>query len=328
MLDWKQENEKWYCYKDDEKVKGWIQDEKGLWFHLNDKDASLDTEFFQTATDGDFWFYAYPEKTEKDKNTHYVGECGVGWQEVDGKWYYLCPEKTTNYSIEYPKCSMMTNWYKINEKWYYFLTEKREFDSNTHWKGEMVCGTTLEIDGKEYSFNSDGSLVEDSSEGLVSDDCVSFVKGYEDFYSNAYYDGTGYTDAQLTIGYGTTKASVSEAFSDGINSTITEEKACYYLKQEIEKMAKIIKADLDSKGVTLTQCQADAFYSFSYNCGESALLSSTLYRNVVAGIRDSATIIANFQAWSKAGGQTLQGLYKRRTAEANMFLNGVYDSTH
>ncbi|MDU5105002.1 MAG: hypothetical protein E6240_21655 [Clostridium butyricum] len=59
-------------------------------------------------------------------------------------------------------------------------------------------------------------------------------------------------------------------------------------------------------------------------CGTAGLLSSTLYKNVVAGIRDSNTITSNFQAWSNGGGKRIEGLYRRRTKEASMFLYGDY----
>ena len=116
------------------------------------------------------------------------------------------------------------------------------------------------------------------TDNIVSDDCVNFVKGFEGLSLEPYYDGTG-TDAQYTIGYGTTKASETEAFE---NTPITEEIACYYLKLEITKMAKIIKSDLDTKGIYLSQPQQDA------------LLNSTLYKYIVNGGRDADTITSYF----------------------------------
>lgn len=252
---------------------------------------------------GDYWYFLNGNGTMQ-----------TGWyRDANGKWYYF------NESGQ-----MATGWIQVSDKWYYL------YEATNAAQGEFIGTTayscTKIIAGKSYAFDADGVWKE--STGYVSENCVTFVKGYEQFYADAYYDGTGNTDAQLTIGYGTTKASVPEAFNNGTESTCTESEACGWLNQEINKMAAIIKADLDAKGVALTQNEFDGLMSFSYNCGESALLGSTLYKNVVAGIRDVDTITANFQAWSKAGGQRLQGLYKRRTAEANIFLNGVYDSTH
>jgi lysozyme len=253
---------------------------------------------------GDYWYFLEAN-----------GSMKTGWyQDANGKWYYFND-----------KGQMMTGWLQYNSKYYYLYEATNSAQCEYIGTTAYSCTKTLS-DGKSYTFDADGVMQEDT--GYISDDCVAFIKGYEDFWSKADYDGTGYTDAQLTIGYGTTKASVPEAFPDGIKSTCTESDACSWLAQEINKMAAIVKADLDAKSITLTQNEFDGLMSFSYNCGESALLGSTLYKNVVAGIRDVDTITANFQAWSKAGGVTLSGLYKRRTAEANIFLNGVYDSTH
>ncbi len=247
---------------------------------------------------GDYWYLL-------DSNT---GVMLTGWQkDFNNNWYYLDP--TTG--------QMQVGWLRLDSKWYYL-----EEQSNGN-KGVAYKSGTFTIGGREYTFNDDCAIVENAS--LVSDDCVNFIKGYEGLSLEPYYDGTGYTDAQLTIGYGTTKASIPEAFE---NTPITEEQACYYLKLEITKMAKIIKADLDSKGVSLSQSQQDGLYSFAYNCGELALLNSSLYRYIVNGGRDADTIQSYFCMWNKAGGVELAGLKARRVAESNIFNNGVYDSTH
>ena len=82
----------------------------------------------------------------------------------------------------------------------------------------------------------------------------------------------------------------------------------------------VIKSDLYYRGIVLNQNEFDALVSFSYNCGTDGLINqSTLYKNVVAGVRDSATITANFQAWSNGGGMRIEGLYRRRIKEAAMF---------
>jgi len=91
-----------------------------------------------------------------------------------------------------------------------------------------------------------------------------------------------------------------------------------------KKYAPVVKADLDLRSVTLAQNEFDALVSMAYNIGTGGLLGSTLYKNVVAGVKDSATITANFQAWSNGGGQRIEGLYRRRTKEVAMFLNGDY----
>ena len=232
------------------------------------------------------------------------GTMATGWiKDKDGRWYYLDSNG-----------AMQTGWLQDKGKWYYLNTV------GNGYKGEMYSNGTYNIDGKEYKFDSSGAWIENT---IVSDKCIEFIKSYEGYSSKAYYDGTGYTDAQLTIGYGTTKAAIPEAFPKGINSTCTVEQATQWLKEEVEKYAKKIKQDLDSKNVTLNQNQLDSLSSFAYNCGVSGLLSSTLYKRICEGVRDSS-LKDNFIGWSTAGGKRLQGLYNRRVEEYNMFMYGDY----
>lgn len=267
------------------------------------------------------WFY-YDENGQMLNST---------WKEINSKWYYFystgimaaaCWVQDNNRWYYVGANGVMeTGWIQLNNIWYYLIESSNP--SQGEYKGVMVSDCTRNINGTEYNFNADGSLINNSYAYTVSDNLVNFVKNYEGFSSTAYYDGTGYTDAQLTIGYGTTKASVPEAFPNGADSTCTEAEACKWLKQEIDKMALTIKSKLNDYNLSLNQNQFDALCSFAYNCGTSALFSSTLWKNIISGCRDS-TLKANFQAWSKAGGVTLKGLYNRRTEEYDMFSNADY----
>ena len=217
----------------------------------------------------------------------------TGWQQVDGIWFYLTYNGT-----------MAIGWIKVDNKWYYLSAN-----------GAMVSNCTLEIEGKNYTFNTDGSMVE----SLVSNECIDFIKSWEGFSATPYLDEVNV----LTLGYGMTGEEIQ-----GV-SEVTEEEATSMLKDWINnKYAPVIKSDLESKGISLAQNEFDALVSMSYNVGTGGLLGSTLYKNVISGIRDSAMITSNFQAWSKAGGQRLEGLYRRRTKEAAMFLNGDYSGNN
>jgi len=146
---------------------------------------------------------------------------------------------------------------------------------------------------------------------LVSKECVDFVKRFEGFYPNVYHDIVGVR----TLGYGMTGKEI-----EGLKA-VTEEQASKMLEDLLNnKYALPIKNSLDARRFTLKQNEFDALVSMAYNIGVNGLLGSTLYKNVTAGIKDKATITANFQAWSMAGGKKVEGLYRRRTEEAEMFL--------
>lgn len=235
--------------------------------------------------DGDNWYYLNDE-----------GVMQIGWiEDKDGRWYYLDSNG-----------SMKTGWLKDNGKWYYLNPISNGF------KGEMLGNCTATIDGKPYTFDCTGAWIENS---LVSDKCINFIKSWEGYFDKPYYDCVGVK----TLGYGMTGKEI-----EGLDY-VTEEKATSMLKDLIEnKYAPPIKSDLNSKGITLKQNEFDSLVSFAYNCGIVGLLGSTLYKNIISGIRDKDTIKSNFQAWSNGGGKRIEGLYRRRTKESAMFLNADY----
>ncbi len=295
---WINQNDKWFYYDENGNLvrNNWNQS-KGNWYYLDETGQMVNGSWKEINLS---WYYFYPTGIM-------AAAC---WIQDNDRWYYV----DTN-------GAMQTGWIQLNNVWYYLIESSNP--SQGEYKGVMISNCTRIINGKEYTFNEDGSLKNNFCSGTVSEDLVNFVKSYEGFSAKAYYDGTGYTDAQLTIGYGTTKASVPEAFPNGINSTCTEAEACEWLKQEIDKMAWTIKCKLTTYNIDLNQNQFDALCSFSYNCGTNALFSSTLWKNIISGCRDS-TLKTNFQAWSKAGGATLKGLYNRRTEEYEIFANANY----
>jgi len=259
---------------------------KWQWCLVGDDDVLLTS--WQKV--GDFWYYL---------NSN--GAMATGWIKDNDRWYRLNEQG-----------QMLTGWFQDsnNNKWYYLYEAT---DSNQgEYKGAMAVNCTKVINNKSYSFNSDGSMVDYS---LVSDACIDFIKSWEGFYSEPYFDCVGV----LTLGYGMTGDEIQ-----GLTS-VTEPEASEMLKNLINSQyANVVKADLADRGATLTQNEFDALISFAYNCGTGALMGSTLYKNVIDGIRDSSTITANFQAWSNGDGHRIEGLYRRRTKEAAMFLNSDY----
>ncbi|WP_252254170.1 glycoside hydrolase family protein [Clostridium sp. ZBS12] len=245
-----------------------------------------------------------------------TGNITKGWYEDNSKWYYLkdngtmatawLKDKDGRWYYLDSNGAMKIGWLKDKDKWYYLNP------ISNGYKGEMFGNCTATIEGKSYKFDSTGAWIEDN---LVSKKCIDFIKSWEGYFAKPYYDCVGVK----TLGYGLTGEEI-----EGINH-VTEEQATEMLKDWInKKYAPVIKTDLESKNVNFKQHEFDALVSFAYNCGTSGLLGSTLYKNIVAGIRDKDTITSNFQAWSNGGGKRIEGLYRRRTKEAAMFLNADY----
>lgn len=287
--------------KEPEKKKykvGWNKDEKGWWFST-DGETYLKNEWKQIK--GEYYYF--------NKDGYALdGE----WIQSDTskKWYYL--EKDT--------CKMLSNcWVKDKSKWYRLEKDGSMLtgwfqDKDSKWyyldidQGYMYSSTTILIDGKYYSFDSSGAWIENNS--LVSNNLIEFIKSFEGYKDEVYLCEAGVK----TIGYGTTR---TECVNKG---TCTKEQAIQWLTEDIEVVAKAIK----DKNISLNQHEFDALVSFAYNCGTGALFGSTLWKNVKAGVRTESLIKSFFQAWCYAGSKKSQGLYNRRTKEANMFLYADY----
>lgn len=287
--------------KEPEKKKykvGWNKDDKGWWFST-DGETYCKNEWKQIK--GEYYYF--------DKEGYALNGEWIQSQ-TSKKWYYL--EKDT--------CKMLSNcWVKDKGKWYRLEKDGSMLigwfqDSDSKWyyldinQGYMYSDTTILIDGKYYSFDSSGAWIENNS--LVSNALIEFIKSYEGYSNTVYKCSAGVS----TIGYGTTR---EECIAKG---TCTKEQAKKWLKEDIEVVAKAIK----DKNISLKQNEIDALVSFAYNCGTGALFGSTLWKNVKAGVRTESLIKSYFQSWSYAGKKKLEGLYRRRTKEANMFLYADY----
>ena len=160
--------------------------------------------------------------------------------------------------------------------------------------------------------------VSGASEFVASQEMISVLKAFEGFSRYPYWDYS-----QWTVGYGTRvpDGKLTEYQTNGI----PEEEAEALLAEFLENMGSAVNSFADKFGLQLTQAQFDALLSLSFNCGTSWLYkASTLRTAVVEGWTGDDFIFA-FAQWSNSGNETIEGLIRRRLAEANMYLNGVYD---
>ena len=128
---------------------------------------------------------------------------------------------------------------------------------------------------------------------------VDLVKGFEGFNPNAYGDYK-----QTSVGYGT-KGKEGEV--------LTEAQATDRLNTELSGHAKRIEEAAKLKGVKLNQNQFNALTSFDFNTGRGA--------DLIARFGDKPEeLVSKMQEYTKAGGEELPGLVKRRGVEAALFL--------
>ena len=137
----------------------------------------------------------------------------------------------------------------------------------------------------------------------ISQEGISLIKKFEGCELEAYQDAVGI----WTIGYGHIKG-VKEGM------TITKPQAEEMLVHELAEYEQHV---LNQVTISLDQCMFDALVSWTFNLGPTNLSSSTLLKVLNSG--DYEEVPAQIKRWNKAGGKVLQGLVRRREAEALLF---------
>jgi GH24 family phage-related lysozyme (muramidase) len=149
----------------------------------------------------------------------------------------------------------------------------------------------------------------------IGPDGIALIKRFEgcarlrpDGQFEAYPDpGTG--GAPWTIGWGATGPWI------GPGTAWSQAQCDARLEADLVRYAADVTAAL--AGAATTQHQFDALVSFHYNTG--AIARATLTRRHREG--DFAVAAMEFARWNRAGGRVLQGLVRRRAAEARLYLN-------
>lgn len=141
----------------------------------------------------------------------------------------------------------------------------------------------------------------------TSDKGISLIKEFEGFRAGAYRCPSGV----WTIGYGHT-ANVHA------HDHVTTAQAELLLREDIAAAEGIVERTArECHG--LSQCQFDALVSFTFNLGCGAFHRSTLRQKVLAN-PDNPSIRGEFLKWNKSGGKVMDGLTRRREAEARMYF--------
>jgi lysozyme len=137
----------------------------------------------------------------------------------------------------------------------------------------------------------------------ISQEGLSLIKKFEGCELEAYKCAAGV----WTIGYGSTN-NVNEGME------ISQERADMLLLEDVEVFEEAVNKLVE---VPLEQNQFDALVSWTFNLGSTNLKNSTLLK--VLNDKDYEGVPAQIKRWNKAGGKVLQGLVRRREAEALLF---------
>lgn len=142
---------------------------------------------------------------------------------------------------------------------------------------------------------------------LISRNGIELIKRFEGCKLTAYKCPAG----KLTIGYGHTGDDVTEGLTisqEDANDLLFDDVVCF--ENGVNNLVK---------GLDLSQGMFDALVCFAYNVGLTNLKKSTLLKL----LKDGKVLEASeeFVKWNKSNGKVLDGLTKRRAAEADLFLS-------
>jgi lysozyme len=145
----------------------------------------------------------------------------------------------------------------------------------------------------------------------VSEEGVALIKKFEgcpqkDGMCYSYQDAIGV----WTLGYGFTK-------NVGPESKITVEEAERRLVEELREYEGYVNKLVE---VELTQNEFDSLVAWVYNLGPTNLSQSTLLNELNKG--NYNRVPSEIRRWNKAGGKVLDGLVRRREAEALLWSGG------
>ena len=151
---------------------------------------------------------------------------------------------------------------------------------------------------------------------------LAFIKSYEELKKVPYYATKIERERGiLTIGYGITysdkNADLVERYKNGI--TTQEAETMFLNRVAVDELAI-------AKGVKvkLSQNQFDALVSLRFNLGALGVAAPTLYNALQAGDFEKAA--DSFMLYVRQAGVVLNGLYRRRAAEMNIFRFGKYEN--
>jgi lysozyme len=155
----------------------------------------------------------------------------------------------------------------------------------------------------------------------LSEKGEKLIKHFESCRLEAYQDAK----KVWTIGWGNTSYENGARVKKG--DKVSQWRADELFRRISQKFVNEVA--FLTKGIPLLQHQFDALVSFAYNVGSDidadkvakGLADSTLLRLIIENTEHPG-ISAEFLKWNKSGGKVLDGLIRRRKAEAYLYMSG------
>lgn len=197
---------------------------------------------------------------------------------------------------------------------------KALFDAIRAIKGEGL--TQADVDAVNRALGAVVQAASPSGSGRgVSKAALDLIHGFETLKLTAYKDPGSANGLPITNGWGSTSDLQGRAIPLG--AVWTKEYADAKFAQDLAAFE--LGVNLLLAGAPTTQAQFDALVSFAYNVGldndaddkAEGLGDSTLLRKHKAG--DFVGAQAQFAAWNKNDGKVMNGLVRRRAAEAALY---------
>ena len=191
--------------------------------------------------------------------------------------------------------------------WFYFQSEPHQLDALDKLYYDMPSHL-LQSDSKWVEMYRSGPEPAPEPISVINQAGIDLIKRWEGLRLEAYICPAGVA----TVGYGSTGDHVY------LGMTITEAEAERLLRLDLQRFEDSVSKSVK---VTLNDNEYAALCSFSFNVGCGAFESSTLLRRLNAGEPKERVFSEELPRWSKANGQTLQGLLNRRNAEIELALS-------
>lgn len=150
---------------------------------------------------------------------------------------------------------------------------------------------------------------------------LAFIGDFEGFSATLYNDPGPGKHATIGFGHKVHDGPINGSEPEEFKKGITRQRGIELLHEDAERFVKAVRRLVT---VSLNQNEFDALVSFTFNLGAGVLQKSTLRKKLNAG--DRAGAAKEFPRFNKSEGVVLDGLTRRRKAEAAMFLEPVGSS--